>query len=282
MARAFVEKLEKEGVPCRAEQFRSLDITDPERLEEVLDEVRPGVVLNCAAYNRVDEAENSREQAFRVNSDAVRHMARLCNTRKIFLVHFSSDYVFDGTQGTVYKEEDRPNPVNVYGASKLAGEKSVPEEMKDYLVFRLSWVFGEGENNFLSKLEGWDQEKGMLKIASGETSSPSYTRDIAEMVMLALHKSLRGLYHLCNSGFCARYEWARYYFHLKNKDIKPVLSSPLILPARRPAFSAMSNEKLSAALNVRIPDWQDAVKRFVEGSMKTQIPSNPSMRSQKI
>jgi len=169
------------------------------------------------------------------------------------LVHYSSDYIFDDSKEGLYTEEDKPNPLNEYGKSKLFGESFIEEQMKNYLIFRTSWVYGQGKQNFLYKLTQWAQTQEYLKIACDEFSVPTSTNTIVEVTLKAIDEGLTGVYHLVNSGFTSRFEWAREFLKLKgiNKFIYPAHQSDFNLPARRPRFSAMSNEKYARQLKYR-------------------------------
>jgi dTDP-4-dehydrorhamnose reductase len=196
----------------------------------------------------------------------VRNLAFACKKRNSLLVHFSSDYVFDGKKEDFYTEEDEPSPINSYGKTKLAGENFLMEEKENYLLFRVSWVFGEGKQNFLYKLLEWTKKTNVLKIVYDQISIPTYTKDIVNLTMLAIGKGLRGLYHLTNSGYASRYEVARFFVERLglNNLVLPVGSEYFLSPAKRPYFSAMSNLKLSKALDVHIPDWKVGIEIYVE------------------
>jgi len=245
---------------------KELDISNFESVSEVLSVNDPSVVINCAAYNLVDRAEDDKDAAFRVNAAGAKNLAALCRKNKAFLIHYSTDYVFDGTKEKYYTEADSTYPLNVYGESKLSGERLLAEENDDFLLFRVSWVFGQGISNFLYKLSEWAKDRDVLKIVCNQVSVPTYTNDIVKYTMTAYDKGLRGIYHLTNSGYASRYELARYFIErlgLK-RTVLPTDSNFFNERARRPYFSAMSNRKLSRDLGMEIPEWTDAVKRFVE------------------
>ncbi len=271
LARAFIRRFEERVLDFNAPDKSQFDITDSASVSRVVDTYKPDVIINCAAYNLVDRAEQEREKAFSVNAAGPAHLARAAAKRKAFLVHFSSDYVFDGQkENGLYAEDDAANPLNEYGKSKLTGENAVLEEAGKSLVFRLSWVFGDGKQNFIHKLLEWSKNNEYLKIACDEFSVPTYTNTVADITLKALDQGVTGLYHLTNSGFCSRYEWARAVFRdLRiNKFIRPVTSDIFNLPARRPKFSAMSNDKLSQVLDIRIPSWEEGVLSFLrEGKL---------------
>ena len=169
LAQAFIKKFEREGVGFLAPDETHLDITDLSKVMNVIEESRPDVIINCAAYNLVDQAEKEPEKAFGVNAEGPKILAKAAHTYGSFFVHFSSDYVFDGMkENGLYHENDATNPLNEYGRSKLAGEKLVQEESRESLIFRLSWVFGEGKQNFISKLTEWAEKSEYLKVSSDE------------------------------------------------------------------------------------------------------------------
>lgn len=242
-----------------------MDITDPAAVARILSDSRPDVLINCAAYNFVDRAEEFYDAAYKVNGEGVKNLAAACGKQNILLVHYSSDYVFDGMKGDFYTEEDKPNPVNSYGKTKLAGEEFL-RESPEFLLFRVSWVFGEGTQNFLFKLSEWAKTRKILKVVCDQISIPTFTRDIVALTMFAIGKRLRGLYHLTNSGYASRYEVARYFLEKLGMDslVLPVTSEHFPTPAKRPYFSAMSNLRLANALNVNVPDWKLGIDRYVE------------------
>ncbi|HXY53777.1 MAG TPA: dTDP-4-dehydrorhamnose reductase [Nitrospirota bacterium] len=266
LARAFIRRLEERAIDFEAPDEYHFDITDQASVSHGVDSYKPDVIINCAAYNLVDKAEQERDKAFAVNATGPRYLSRAAAKRKAFIVHFSSDYVFDGQkENGLYSENDAANPLNEYGRSKLKGESAVLEETDKSLVFRLSWVFGEGKQNFIHKLLEWTKNNEYLKIACDEFSVPTYTNNVAEITLKALEQGVTGLYHLTNSGFCSRYEWAQAVFRdLRiNKFIRPVTSDIFNFPARRPKFSAMSNDSLSRLLDVRIPSWEEGVRSYL-------------------
>lgn len=245
---------------------KTLDITDPESTKKVLSQYNPDIVLNCAAYNFVDRAEEDFDTAYKVNAQGVRNLALACKRNNALLVHYSSDYVFDGEKEDFYTEEDETNPINNYGKTKLLGENFLREDYEKFLLFRVSWVFGEGKQNFLYKLLEWAKKNRVLRVVYDQISIPTYTRDIVNLTMFAVNKGLRGVYHLTNTGYATRYEVARYFLERLGMDnlIIPVHAEYFQSPAKRPFFSAMSNRKLANDLNVEIPDWKIGIESYVE------------------
>jgi len=258
----FVKKLKD----CYAFGKEELDISNLSEVLRVLKELKPHVVINCAAYNYVDKAEEEFERALQVNAFGVLNLAVACKEIGAFFVHYSTDYVFDGKKEGLYIENDRPNPINKYGLTKYIGEEIIPKILDNYLIFRTSWVYGEGKQNFLYKLSQWAKTQEYLRIACDEFSVPTSTRIIVEISLLAIEKGLTGLYHLVCSNYASRYEWAKEYLKLIGikKFIYPVYQTEFKLSALRPRFSAMSNKKLSKILDIEIPSWDEELKRFLQ------------------
>ena len=253
---------------------RELDLTARDSLVAILEQKAPEVVINCAAYNQVDKAEENPAPAMEINGHAVGRLAALCRELDIFLVHYSSDYVFDGKKEDFYREDDALNPINVYGRSKALGEELLSKELGEErsLLLRLSWVFGHGPQNFLYKLSGWAQKQPKLKVVYDQISVPAYTVHIADWTYKALAAGLSGLYHMVPSGYASRYEVARYYFACLslNPLVLPVPSSYFPTAAERPLFTAMSNEKLTQKLGP-LPNWQIGVAEYAALAKKEAI-----------
>ncbi len=271
LAQAFIRRFESEGAEYLAPHEADLDITSQSAVDQAVASWRPDVVLNCAAYNLVDKAEQDADRAFAVNATGPDLLARAAARQKALMVHFGSDYVFDGSKESgLYTESDPVNALNVYGRSKLAGEDRVRSAADRHLVLRLSWVFGAGTQNFIHKLRQWAVQNEYLKIACDEFSVPTYTGTVVDITLRALHQGLTGSFHLTNSGYCSRYEWAKLILAASGieKFVRPVAMDSFALPAKRPRFSAMSNRSISAALGAEIPAWEDAVRSFIRGEQK--------------
>lgn len=266
LARAFIKEFEKRSIDFSAPDESRLDITNAAAVADAVAAYTPDIIVNCAAYNLVDRAEQEQGRAFAVNASGPKHLAQAAARQKAILVHFGSDYVFDGTkENGLYEEADPVNPLNEYGKSKRSGEDLVREACEKFLIFRLSWVYGAGKQNFIHKLRSWARNSEYLKIACDEFSVSTCADTVVDITLRSLDGGLQGLYHLTNSGFCSRYEWARFIAgHLGiNKFIRPVSMDSFNLPARRPKFSAMNNAKLSGVLNITIPVWEAAVEAFM-------------------
>ena len=272
LAGSFIERLRERGENFVAPPESELDITDTASLARAFATVRPEVVLNCAAYNQVDLAESEgRRASWAVNRDGPAALAAACAEVGATLVHYSTDYVFDGKHERPYDEDDVPAPLGAYGVSKLAGEEAVLAAGCYSLVLRLSWVFGPGEQNFLYKLLQWSQRPGPLEVVDDQISVPTYTEDIVTATLAALAGGLSGRYHLVGGGEPAsRYEVAQALLELLPAEhparackLVPVPSSRFPTAAQRPAYSAMSGARLEAALGIFMPHWRDAISRWL-------------------
>jgi dTDP-4-dehydrorhamnose reductase len=269
LAQTFIRRFEAHAISYSAPDEIQLDITNSKAVADAVAALKPDVIINCAAYNLVDQAEQARDTVFAVNAIGPRNLAQAAAAQKALLVHFGSDYVFDGLkENGLYTESDPVNPLNEYGRSKLAGERFVLEELDQCLVLRLSWVFGPGKQNFIHKLIEWSKSSEYLKIACDEFSVPTYTGMVVDSTLKAIEQGVTGRYHLTNSGFCSRYEWAKLIVSTigVNKFIRPVTMDAFNLPAKRPKFSAMNNSKLAGHLNVDIPSWEESVRSFLRES----------------
>ena len=266
LGKQFAKELSAREERVLAPDEKKCDITDFDSLARYIDEVTPTVVINCAAYNAVDLAEQQSDIAMHINGRAVENIAKLSKRNGIFLVHYSTDYVFDGKKGDLYTETDSPNPMNAYGRSKLAGEEAVQKYAGDFLLFRTSWVFGNGTQNFIHKLMQWAEKSSEVKLSSDEVSVPTGTADLASLTLSAHKKGLTGLFHCVNSGFASRYDWGVHVAGILGlkASILPVPMSTFPSAVVRPAFTAMSNDRLQKQLRISIPDWKSAVVRFFE------------------
>jgi len=265
LSNEFQNILSERGIDFTAPPEKDWDITNSGQTEEIINKIKPDVIINCAAYNLVDEAEEKPDAAYLVNSEAAGNLARICKKNSIFLVHYSSDYVFDGRKQDLYAEDDATNPINVYGKSKLKGEQTIQSILSDCLIFRLSWVIGGGKQNFLYKVRQWAQKSKVLKIASDEASVPTFTEDVVNVTLLSLEKGAAGLFHLTNSGYASRYELAKHFIDKMGSDniIIPVSVTNFKTKADRPLFSAMSNETISKTLDITIPMWEESLEKYI-------------------
>jgi dTDP-4-dehydrorhamnose reductase len=225
------------------------------------------VLVNAAAYTNVERAEDEPERAYAVNDAGARLLAAEAVRSGLRFVHVSTDFVFDGTKAGAYTEDDEPNPLSVYGRSKLLGERSVAEAHPRALIVRTAWAFGEGGVNFPKKILERARTMRKIDVVCDEKGSPTYTCDLAAGILALLDADARGLFHLAGSGSCTRDEFAREVLRLAGREdveVVPVLSSTFPSKAARPANSVLDCSK-AAALGVVLPEWRDALARFVIG-----------------
>lgn len=244
---------------------KELDITDIDLLERYLSDISPDVVINCAAYTKVDLCEEKRELAFKINRDGPYNLARLCSDLDVFLVHISTDYVFSGTKKRPYKEEDTTYPINVYGASKLAGERKILETFSEYLIIRTSWLFGINGPNFIKTILGLAHKLDTLKVVDDQRGRPTYTKDLAVGIKWLLEQGARGVFHVTNDGECSWYELAKFAIREKKIDVEviPVDSTQFKRPAKRPSYSVLDTSKFKSTCKNNLRHWKEAVKDYL-------------------
>ena len=266
LGEAFARILSEQGFNFSALGRNDIDLTNHKQVEKVIKDIKPDIIINCAAYTLVDDAEDNSGLAYKVNQDAVKNLAEICKKLNIFLVHYSTDYVFKGDKKQPYTEKDPTCPINVYGKSKLEGELAVKNTLSDYLIFRVSWVIGRSKRNILYRILQWAKGEGDLRISSDEISALSFVDSIVMVTLLSLKKSLTGLYHLTSSNYASRYKIAKYFLSKVKPDKKiiPVLAKSFDTKANRPAMTAMSNKLISSKLNIVIPGWKEVVDKFIE------------------
>ncbi len=273
LGRDLCPRLPGEVIPLSRSGTPAVDLARPESLRSLFEDVRPDVVINCAAYNFVDRAESEPQEAFAVNAWGVRELARLCRERDCLLVHFSTDYVFglDPTRRQPWTEKDAPGPISVYGLSKLAGEYLVRSICPRHMVIRtcgLYGVWGSGGKggNFVETMLRLAGQGKPLRVVDDQTCTPSYTVDVAESTLALLKTGQSGLYHVTNSGSCTWHALARTIFELSglHANLTPIPSSEYPTPARRPTYSVLEHAGLRS-LGISSPrPWRDALAAYLE------------------
>jgi len=245
---------------------KDLDITDRKRVEEFVISARPQWTINAAAYTDVDACESNQKKAFQINAEGPKNIAFASAKAKSKLIHFSTDYVFDGTKKEPYTEEDTPNPINVYGASKLEGEKNIRSAMKDYIIVRTEWLFGKNGKNFVDTICKLLQERDELKVVNDQIGSPTYTVDLANAVKKLIDVNAPfGIYNICNNGYCSWYDFACEIAKLKDKTlvkILPVSSEEFPRPAKRPKNSRLTYSKFVNITGYRLNEWKVVVSNY--------------------
>ncbi|QQG49768.1 MAG: dTDP-4-dehydrorhamnose reductase [Candidatus Berkelbacteria bacterium] len=237
------------------------DITNPAD-DAVIAQMRPKVIVNCAAFTNVDRAESEQEVARAVNAEAPGRLAKLAHRLGALFVQVSTDYVFDGHKGEPYAETDTPNPLNVYGKTKLAGEQMVAESGAKYLIVRTAWLHGPKGPNFLSKMLELAKTNDELTVVADQKGSPTFTADLARAIMALIDQGQTGLFHAVNSGSASRYELVRELFQLAELKtrVKSGSSEEFPAAAMRPPETVLDTSKLQKFFVM--PTWQDGLKRY--------------------
>ncbi len=244
-----------------------IDIGVEEDCGRVIAECSPDVVINAAAYTNVDGCETDRGRCFTVNAAGVKNVALACRGKGIRIVHFSTDYIFDGRKETPYVEEDEPAPLNAYGASKLEGESFLQTLSDRWLLLRTAWLYGEHGNNFVKTILDKAATVKNLDVVNDQIGCPTYTRDLAAAVKLLVEGGHEGLFHLTNRGSCSWYEFAckiLQYAGINDVAVRPILTVGLTRPAVRPAWSVLSSRKFSTATGKTMRFWQIALQDYLE------------------
>ena len=237
-----------------------LDITESTELESFFNKNTIDWCVNCAAYTQVDLAEKETDKAFSINAQGSKNLAEVCNKNKTKLIHISTDFVFDGNGNKPYTEDNKTNPINVYGLSKLQGEIEIRKALKEHVIIRTSWLYSEHGKNFLKTMLRLSETKNEISVVNDQIGSPTYAGDLAEIIMLIVEKDIEdyGLYHFCNKGETSWHGFAKEIFRLteSNIDVKPILSSDFKTEAKRPSYSVMCTNKIENILGLNIENWK--------------------------
>jgi dTDP-4-dehydrorhamnose reductase len=263
--------------------YPQIDMADPGSIQTTLREQKPNLIINATAYTDVDKAESEPEKAMAINATGPGILAEEALKTGAALIHYSTDYVFDGSKGTAYTEEDQPNPINTYGLSKLRGEQAIQQAGGACLILRTAWVYSMRRPCFVTKVLEWARTRKVLRIVDDQISSPTWARMLAEATAQIIAqgrgesvdyiKEKTGLYHLAGGGSCSRYEWAKEILELDPKkeeqmvkELLPAKSSEFPTPARRPLFSALNCDHFNANFGLRLPPWGMALRMAMERS----------------
>lgn len=259
-------ELERRGIEHLGTSSRELDITDREAVERLMAAYRPDAAIHCAAYTKVDLAEDEPERCWAVNADGTRNMAAACRKTGAKLLYISTDYVFPGTGERSYETGDPTGPVNTYGRSKLAGELAVQSLLEKYFIVRISWVFGKNGNNFVKTMLRLAETKAELSVVCDQIGSPTYTADLAPLLCDMVQTERYGVYHATNEGTCAWSEFAEAIFELAGRQVvvHPIPTSAYPTRAVRPLNSRMSKERLRDNGFQELPEWKNALARYLK------------------
>jgi dTDP-4-dehydrorhamnose reductase len=253
-----------------AYDIHNLNLEHTGIVRETIRSYQPEVIVNASAYTAVDQAESEPEKAFHVNGEIPGLLANEAAQLNALLIHYSTDYVFDGSKGTLYIETDTPNPLGVYGKSKLAGEEAIRAGKSDYLILRTSWVYSRNRNSFVTKVLEWARKQEVMSVVDDQVSNPTWAPRLADVTARLLNQDLdslrgcRGLYHVAGNGYASRMDWARKIIELdpdrqeqKVREIRPAHTSDFPTPAQRPLFSALDCSLFQSTFKILLPRWED-------------------------
>ena len=258
-------ELQRRNIEAVGAARRDFDLTDDTAIENFIKFHKPDAVIHCAAYTAVDKAEDEAETALQINGRATEVIAQTCKDIDAKMIYISTDYVFPGTGDMPYEVDDPKDPPNAYGRSKLAGEEAVIKNLDKYFIVRISWVFGVNGKNFVKTMLRLSETKNKLTVVNDQIGSPTYTADVAPLLVDMVQTDKYGIYHATNEGFCSWAEFAAEIFRQAGAktEVIPVPSTEYPTKAIRPKNSRLSKQKLDSAGFKRLPDWKDAVKRFL-------------------
>ncbi len=258
--------LSRAGWQVVAADVAEFDITDRGATYAFVQECSPAVIVNCAAYTAVDQAERNRDLAFRVNRDGARNLAAAAAAIGTPVLHMSTDYVFDGTKAGAYTEEDQPNPQSVYGESKLAGERAVREALAEHYIVRTAWLYGIHGKSFPQTMLRLAQEGRPIRVVNDQRGCPTYTEHLAEALIAIIARPNYGICHAVNSGSCTWYELACEVLRSAGveAEVVPITTAEYPTPARRPANSVLDTSRLEQVYGISLPDWRAGVAAFCE------------------
>ena len=260
----------------------AVDLSDSTGLRELVRTVKPDIIINAAAYTNVDKAESEPELARAINAIGPGVLAEEAKKLNAVLVHYSTDYVFDGTKGSPYVEIDKPNPLNVYGHTKLEGEQAIAKTECINIIFRTSWMYSyRSKTGFVAKVLEWARERKVLRVVDDQIGSPTSARLLAELTSICLAKAFehpwewliekQGIYHCAGAGACSRYAWAKEILRLDPnaseqivRDLIPARSKDFNLPALRPAISSLDITKIQNSFDLTLPGWLESLRLTME------------------
>ncbi|MBQ7775624.1 MAG: dTDP-4-dehydrorhamnose reductase [Lachnospiraceae bacterium] len=261
-----VKELEKRGMEAIGVDIEEMDIMDAASVEMVIGSTAPDAVIHCAAYTAVDAAEDNVELCRKVNAEGPQNIANECKKLDIPMIQISTDYVFDGMGEQLWQPEDKREPVSIYGQTKYEGELAVQNTLEKYFIVRIAWVFGVNGKNFVKTMLNLGKTRDRLTVVCDQFGSPTYTYDLARLLVDMVQTDKYGVYHATNEGFCSWYDFACEIFKQAGIEVEvvPVTSDQYPTKAKRPFNSRMSKDKLEENGFERLPAWQDALGRYLQ------------------
>ena len=242
---------------------KEASILDVESLRNIFNQYKPDYCINCAAYTAVDKAEDDEVNANLINKIGVENLSRFCKEYNSALVHISTDFVFEGNKAVPLTEQDETNPVNVYGVTKLNGEKAIQFNLTQHIIIRAGWLYSEFGNNFVKTMLKLGSERMELKVIADQIGTPTYAMDLANCIFTIIDQgsAAYGVYHFSNEGVASWYDFAKAIFDIAKTEVKilPVKTAEYVTKARRPAYSLLDKSKIKKEFNVEIPYWRDSL-----------------------
>ena len=261
--------------------YPEVNFEKPKDVINIINQIKPDLIVNAAAYTDVDKAEEEPDKARLINTETPGEIARWCKKNSAVIIHYSTDYVFDGTKGSPYTEQDQPNPLNVYGETKLAGEVAIQQSEAIHLILRTAWVYSMRGNNFVIKVLEWAKKSDIIRVVDDQISNPTWARALAEITADVIAMGIEdvrsffdgkgGIYHCAGGGYCSRYDWAQAAINeiFKNNEIKidHAKTRDFHTLAQRPLFSALENNKFWNVFGITLSNW----KRYIRLSFENMI-----------
>lgn len=245
-----------------------LNLSDKNALDLFFENNNLNWCINCAAYTAVDNAETNKEIAYKVNAQGVKDLALTCKNNNVKLIHVSTDFVFDGLKSSPYNEEDKTNPIGVYGTSKLLGEEAILNSCKEFYIVRTAWLYSEHGNNFMKTMLRLAKNKEELNIVADQIGTPTYAKDLAKCLLdiIVYNNNEYGIYHYSNEGVASWYDFTKAIFDITKNEIKvnPISSKDFPTQAKRPSYSVLDKYKIKKSLNIEVPYWRDSLKKAIE------------------
>ena len=261
-----MNELQKRGIEAVGVDIEEMDITDSLSVKKVITQAAPDVVIHCAAYTAVDAAEENEAVCRKVNADGTENIAKVCRMLDCKMIYISTDYVFDGKGTRPWEPDDARHPLNVYGQTKYEGELAVQKNLTKYFIVRIAWVFGKNGKNFIRTMLNLAKTHDTITVVNDQFGSPTYTYDLAKLLVDMTESDKYGIYHATNEGICSWYEFACEIFKQAgvNVNVIPVTAAEYQAKAKRPENSRMSKCKLTENGFERLPSWQDALSRYLK------------------
>ena len=279
LAKEVIQTFEKDNEVILTD-VSNLDITDEKSVLEMVEKIKPEYIINCAAYTAVDKAEENYDLAYKINAQGPEFLAKAAKQSGSKLVHISTDYVFGGDLelNKNYKEDDKKNPVTVYGKTKLQGEEAIKQNMEEYYIFRTAWLYGIGGNNFVKTMTKLGKSKDEINVVADQHGSPTYAKDLAKIIYEAIQRKIPyGIYHATNEGYTTWYDFTKQILKMQNIQCKinavttdEYIKIMGVTQAKRPFNSQLSKNKLIDQ-GINVPEWKDGLKRYLQEQSKIQL-----------